>query len=63
MLFRSLDIADARYFAERCYLPQAILGRLLEIYNDQKTNTTSPLTLFVKELLGLDPLDAQIDGL
>lgn len=58
-----LDPSDARFFAERCYLPQATLGRLLEIYDDQKTNTTSPLTLFVKELLGLDPLDALVDGL
>lgn len=58
-----LDVADARFFAERCYLPQATLGRLLEIYDDQKTGTTSPLTLFVKELLGLDPLDALVDGL
>jgi exonuclease SbcC len=58
-----LDVADARFFAERCYLPQATLGRLLEIYDDQKTSTTSPLTLFVKELLGLDPLDALVDGL
>jgi exonuclease SbcC len=54
---------DARFFSERCYLPQATLGRLLEIYNEQRTNKTSPLTLFVKELLGLDPLDALIDGL
>jgi exonuclease SbcC len=58
-----LDAADARFFSERCYLPQATLGRLLEIYDDQKTSTTSPLTLFVKELLGLDPLDALVDGL
>jgi exonuclease SbcC len=58
-----LDIADARFFSERCYLPQATLGRLLEIYDDQTTSTTSPLTLFVKELLGLDPLDALVDGL
>ena len=58
-----LDQSDARFFAERCYLPQATLGRLLEIYDDQKTSTTSPLTLFVKELLGLDPLDALVDGL
>lgn len=54
---------NARFFGERCYLPQAALGRLLEIYDDQKTGTTSPLTLFVKELLGLDPLDAVVDGL
>ncbi len=58
-----LDADEARFFAERCYLPQATLGRLLEIYDDQKTGTTSPLTLFVKELLGLDPLDALVDGL
>jgi exonuclease SbcC len=57
------DGLDARFFAERCYLPQATLGRLLEIYDDQKTSTTSPLTQFVKELLGLDPLDALVDGL
>ena len=58
-----LDPADARFFSERCYMPQATLGRLLEIYDDQRTSTTSPLTLFVKELLGLDPLDALVDGL
>jgi exonuclease SbcC len=58
-----LDGDDAKFFAERCYLPQATLGRLLEIYDDQKTSTTSPLTQFVKELLGLDPLDALVDGM
>jgi len=44
-------------------LPQATLGRLLELYDDQKTDGSSQLTLFVKELLGLDPLDALVDGL
>lgn len=58
-----LEESDARFFAERCYLPQATLGKLLELYNDQGTGSTSPLTQFVKELLGLDPLDALIDGL
>lgn len=58
-----LEAGDARFFSERCYLPQVTLGRLLEIYDDQKTTTTSPLTQFVKELLGLDPLDALVDGL
>lgn len=58
-----LEPENARFFAERCYLPQATLGRLLEIYDDQKVGSTSPLTLFVKELLGLDPLDALVDGL
>ncbi len=55
--------SEARFFAERCYLPQATLGRLLEIYDDQTTGSASRLTLFVKELLGLDPLDALVDGL
>lgn len=58
-----LTDATARFFSERCYLPQATLGRLLEIYNERKTSTNSPLTQFVKELLGLDPLDALTDGL
>lgn len=58
-----LGTDNARFFSERCYLPQATLGRLLEIYDDQKTGTTSPLTLFVKELLGLEPLDALVEGL
>lgn len=58
-----LSPEQARFFSERCYLPQATLGRLLEIYDDQKADTNSPLTLFVKELLGLDPLDALVDGL
>src|SRR5204863_4708565 len=47
----------------RCYLAQATLGRLLEIYEHQERRTDSPLTRFVKELLGLESLDALIDGL
>ncbi|KPH86131.1 hypothetical protein GLUCOINTEAF2_0202985 [Komagataeibacter intermedius AF2] len=58
-----LDAADAHFFAERCYLPQATLGKLLELYDGQGTSSTSPLTQFVKDLLGLDPLDALVDGL
>lgn len=58
-----LDAGDAHFFAERCYLPQATLGKLLELYDDQGTGSNSPLTQFVKELLGLDPLDALVDGL
>lgn len=54
----------SRFFAERCYLPQVALGRLLEIYEHQDSRRTdSPLTRFVKELLGLEALDALIDGL
>lgn len=58
----ALNDADASFFAERCYLPQAVLGRLLDIY-DQKKSTNSRLTEFVKELLRLDALDALVDGL
>lgn len=58
----ALNAADASFFAERCYLPQAVLGRLLDIY-DQKKTTNSRLTEFVKELLRLDGLDALVDGL
>ncbi|WP_435257232.1 AAA family ATPase [Thioclava sp. FR2] len=59
-----LDSELARFFTERCYLPQAALGRLLEIYEHQDSRRTdSPLTRFVKELLGLEALDALIDGL
>jgi exonuclease SbcC len=53
----------SRFFSERCYLAQATLGRLLEIYQDAKPREDSPLTRFVKDLLGLDHLDALIDGL
>jgi DNA repair protein SbcC/Rad50 len=65
VLGRGLLSGDpVRLFSERCYLPQAALGRLLEIYEHQDTRRSdSPLTRFVKELLGLEALDALIDGL
>jgi len=55
-----LDDENAKYFAERCYLPQATL-----CLNSIRipTEKTSPLTKFVKELLGLDQLDSLVDGL
>jgi exonuclease SbcC len=59
-----LDERLSRFFHERCYLAQSALGRLLEIYENSDTRSSdSPLTKFVKELLGLDQLDAVIDGL
>ncbi|PZQ78232.1 DNA replication and repair protein RecF [Xylophilus ampelinus] len=59
-----LDRNLARHFSERCYLAQSTLGRLLEIYQPKDVAAAaSPLTRFVKELLGLDALDALIDGL
>lgn len=57
----ALNAADSGFFSERCYLPQAVLGRLLDIY-DQKKTTNSRLTEFVKELLRLDAVDALVDG-
>lgn len=54
----------SRFYSERCYLAQSALGRLLEIYQHKDTRQSdSPLTQFVKDLLGLDQLDALIDGL
>lgn len=53
----------ARFYAERCFLAQSSLGRLLELYQDSAKRSDSALTKFVKDLLGLDHLDAVIDGL
>lgn len=54
----------SRFFSERCYLSQSTLGRLLEIYQHKDSRESdTPLTQFVKDLLGLDHLDALIDGL
>lgn len=54
----------SRFYSERCYLAQSALTRLLEIYQHKDTRRTdSPLTQFVKDLLGLDQLDALIEGL
>ena len=59
-----LSSDDAKFFSERCYLPQATLGRLLELYQDASIDeSTSQLTRFVKDLLGLDRLDALVGGL
>jgi exonuclease SbcC len=58
----ALDPILTRHFSERCYLAQSTLTRLLEFYEDKSANGTA-LTRFVKELLGLDALDALIDGL
>ena len=54
----------SRFFSERCYLAQSTLGRLLEIYQHKDSRQSdTPLTEFVKDLLGLNQLDALIDGL
>ena len=54
----------SRFYGERCFLAQSTLARLLEIYQHKDTRLTeSPLTKFVKDLLGLDQLDALVEGL
>lgn len=54
----------AKTYSERCYLAQATLGKLLEIYQGQDAQSSiSPLTLFVKELLGLDVIEFIVEGL
>lgn len=59
-----LDGDDGKFFSERCYLAQSMLGRLLDIYQKSKVEDgESALTQFVKDLLGLSQLDALIDGL
>lgn len=59
-----LTLDNARFYSERCFLAQSSLGRLLELYQDKDTRKSdSPLTRFVKDLLGLDHLDSVIDGL
>lgn len=59
-----LDESSARFYSERCFLAQSALTRLLEIYeNNNYQDSASPLTKFVKDLLGLDQLDSLIDGL
>lgn len=56
--------ALSRFYSERCFLAQSTLGRLLEIYEHRDArDSDTPLTTFVKDLLGLDRLDDLIDGL
>ncbi len=58
-----LTEAETSFFSERSYLAQSTLGRLLEIYQHADKKSESPLTRFVKELLGLDRMEALIGGL
>jgi exonuclease SbcC len=53
----------ASFFSERSYLPQALLGQLLQIYQESSSGADSPLARFVGELLRLDRLDAIESGL
>ncbi len=59
-----LDDDGRTFFTDRCYLSQSTLGRLLDIYQapTSRDPSNTPLTSFVKSLLGLDQLEALIDG-
>lgn len=59
----ALDNMRATFFRERAFLPQALLGQLLQIYQEAGHDATSPLAQFVAKLLGLDRLDALEAGL
>ncbi len=56
---------QVNFYSDRCYLSQSTLGRLLDIYQSPASRdpTNTPLTNFVKSLLGLDQLESLIDGL
>lgn len=58
-----LDSPFASFFSERSYLPQSLLGQLIQIYQDAGDGADSPLARFVGELLRLDRLDAIESGL
>lgn len=59
----ALDEQRATFFRERAFLPQSLLGQLLQIYQDAGNDAASPLAQFVGKLLGLDRLDALEAGL
>lgn len=59
----ALDDEAASFYAERCYLDQSSLGRLLDLYQAREGSERSALERFVNELLGLEKLDALRDGL
>ena len=59
----ALEHQFAAFFGERTYLPQSLLGQLLQIYQESGSDADSPLAKFVGDLLGLDRLDALEVGL
>jgi len=59
----ALDVRLSSFFSERAYLPQSLLGQLLQIYQESGSDRDSPLAKFVGKLLGLDRLDALEAGL
>ncbi|WP_137189283.1 AAA family ATPase [Stenotrophomonas rhizophila] len=61
--FATLSEKRSAFFRERSFLPQSLLGQLLQIYQDSGSDAASPLAQFVGRLLGLDRLDALEAGL
>ncbi|KAA9148653.1 AAA family ATPase [Microbacterium lushaniae] len=59
----ALSPTAAQFYAERCYLDQSSLGRLLDLYQAREGSEQSALEKFVNELLGLEKLDALRSGL
>lgn len=59
----ALNQAAAKFYAERCYLDQSSLGRLLDLYQAREGSEQTALEKFVNELLGLEKLDALLSGL
>lgn len=59
----TIDKLRATFFRERAFLPQSLLGQLLQIYQDSGSGAASPLAQFVATLLGLDQLDSLEAGL
>lgn len=59
----AFNAAAAKFYAERCYLDQTSLGRLLDLYQAREGNELTALEKFVNELLGLEKLDALRTGL
>lgn len=59
----ALSEQRSAFFRERAFLPQSLLGQLLQIYQDAGNDSGSPLAQFVGKLLGLDRLDALEAGL
>src|SRR3972149_2981590 len=55
--------AAANFYAERCYLDQTSLGRLLDLYQAREGTEETALEKFVNELLGLEKLDSLRSGL
>lgn len=59
----ALSPEQAHFYAERAYLDQESLSRLLELYLHTESSQESALARFANELLGLSQLDALKSGL